>query len=249
MLVVYFDDSGSNKEGPVMVLAGFGAKATSWMRFSDEWQSALRENPCLAYFKIKEALRLEGQFGRYNPIQRDKRVFKLCSLIRKYAVFGVVGSFKWGDFHKAQAQFPKGTFRPYQCLFFGLMSAVVQDLLRTQTDAEIHFVFDQQGAAGHLAVKVFDAIRERLSPKEQRAVLGISHVDDKLVLPLQAADCLAWLMRRYAFEHRNSAPDLGDWKPDRACLEPLRSIPRLHTYYPLERFAKLIERYKAGSIA
>jgi hypothetical protein len=106
MLVAYFDDSGSGKEGPVMVLAGWIARFTPWMDFSDRWEELLNETPRLGYFKLKEAIRLEEQFGRLKPKQRNDRVFRFCSTIEKYAGLGIVASFRWDDLKTAQAECP-----------------------------------------------------------------------------------------------------------------------------------------------
>jgi hypothetical protein len=243
MLIAHIDDSGSNKQGPIMVLAGYVARLTRWMGFNEEWQTALDEKPKLAYFKIKEAIRLEEQFGRFKPEQRDDRVFKLCSIIQKYVDFGVVASFKWSVFQQAQSVAPRTFFQPYGTLFHGMMSGVLNRILDADPYARLLFVFDEQGAAGHLASKIFDAIFPELNPREQKALMGVSHLSDQDVLPLQAADCLAWLMRRHAQDHPNCDEDLADWEPPKPYLEPLRPIPRLHTYYPIERFRNILRMH------
>lgn len=241
MLIAHIDDSGSNKQGPVMVLAGYVSRLTPWMDFSQEWQTALDEKPRLAYFKIKEAIRLEEQFGRFKPEQRDERVFKLCSIIQKYVAFGVVASFRWSVFKQAQSEAPRLFFEPYVILFHGMMSGILNRIIDADRHARLLFVFDEQGAAGHLAIKAFDAIFSELNPTEQKAMMGVSHVSDQDILRLQAADCLAWLMRRHAQDHLNHEEDLADWEPPKPYLEPLRPIPRLHTYYPIERFRTVAE--------
>lgn len=227
-----------------MVLAGYIARLTPWTDFSQEWQIALDEKPKLAYFKIKEAIRLEEQFGRFKPEQRDERVFKLCSIIRKYVNFGIVASFKWSVFQQAQSEAPRYFFQPYGVLFHGMMSSVLNRILDADRYARIVFVFDEQGKAGHVAIKTFDAIFPDLNPREKKALMGVSHVSDLDVLPLQAADCLAWLMRRHAQEHPNHDEDLADWEPPKPYLEPLRQIPRLHTYYPIQRFRNILNMHK-----
>jgi hypothetical protein len=244
MLAAYIDDSGSEKQGPVMVLAGYVARFTRWMNFSDEWQTALDEQPKLAYFKLKEALRLEEQFGRLRPQQRDARVFKFCSIIRKYVDFGIVSSFRWADLEAVKKEFPEEfPLEGYSVLFNGTMSGVLNGILKDDPNARLLFVFDEQGTAGHLGTRIFDRMVDSLSPDEQKAIMGVSHVDDKTVFPLQAADTLAWLMRRHAFSNPNCANDLGDWRPEKPCLEPLRSIPRYHTHYPKKRFQSIFDMY------
>lgn len=228
-----------------MVLAGYVSTFTSWIDFSDDWQSALDETPRLSYFKMKEAFRLEEQFGRLRPQERDERVSKFCSIISKHVQFGVVASFKWKTLEVVKGEAPAVVLGlPYLMLLSGMMSTVMTHLFAMQSDPKVLFVFDEQGAAGHQAATTIDNIRGYFTPKEQRAFLGVSHLDDEVILPLQAADSIAWLMRRHAFEHPHCKADLADWEPQYKYLEPLRSIPRLHTHYPVERFRRITEMFE-----
>jgi hypothetical protein len=249
MLVAYLDDSGSNKEGPVMVLAGWVSRFIPWMDFSDEWQLVLDECPKLRYFKLKEAVRREEQFGRLSPKQRDERTLKFFSLIQKHVGFGVVASFRWSDLKIAQRECPPDmALDSYQVLFHGIMATVVYEVLRIDSNGRVLFVFDVQGGSGRNAEAVFNWVRPRLPERLRKAVIGISEVDDEIILPVQAADSLAWLMRRHADKNPRCTADLGDWRPMESYLEPLRSIPRIHTHYPLERLRKIIEDYKRGGV-
>lgn len=251
MLVAYFDDSGSQKQGPVMVVAGWVARVTPWIEFSDQWQALLDEKPGLGYFKLREASRCEEQFGRFRPKQRDDRVLKFLSLVRKYVAFGVVSSFNWSELKTAQKETTAMIFDPYQVLFHGIMATVVYEVLKIDPNARILFVFDIQGAAGRRAEMILERVLPILPPRLRNAVMGVSELDDKEILPLQAADALAWMMRRHAEKNPTCKPDLGDFFDYNVepYLEPLRGHPpRVHTHYPIARFRKMIADHNEGKV-
>jgi len=63
----------------------------------------------------------------------------------------------------------------------------------------IEFIFDQQEGLGEEARLFYEYIRET-QPRPVRKLLSKNPIfgDDKLVVPLQAADMLAWHLRRHA---------------------------------------------------
>jgi hypothetical protein len=79
VLQAFIDDSG-NGQPPVLVLAGFVARAESWATFADKWRAALGG---LAYFKMKECASLSGEFTNWTLLlTRPYRVverFQLAS--------------------------------------------------------------------------------------------------------------------------------------------------------------------------
>jgi hypothetical protein len=244
MFAAYLDDSGSQKEGPVFVMAGFVAGWSAWMSFSEEWQAALDKEPKLTYFKVKEAIRLEEQFGRFTERERDERCRELFSVIERNVDFGVVASMRWYGYEKVRKQYPTIPLFPYQLLVMGSMSTIMTQLFKAMPYPRIYYVFDDHKKEAPMAEESMDAILPLLLEKERQAHMGLSHMDDAEILPLQAADSIAWLMRRHVFENRNCAMDLGDWKPNKGFLNPLAKIPKLFTHYPEERLKRLFEMYE-----
>ena len=89
VLQAYIDDSGEQEEAvnPVFVLAGFIADSARWAAFLDEWNAALAASPSIAYFKMKEADRLDGEFDRHRrwtKSMRDEKMAVLLPIIQKH---------------------------------------------------------------------------------------------------------------------------------------------------------------------
>lgn len=254
MLAAHVDDSGSQGEGPVFVLAGYVADTDQWGRFSDQWQMSLDLSPKLSVFKIQQALRGEELWGRTKQTDREKRVKRFASIIQKHVQFGVSVSSGWDDLRRIQEEFfPKEElqrqhqkYHPYFILFHALMANVIHHLLRLKKNCQVDFVFDEQGALGHLAAEQFDWLVGTLPTHLAKYVAGRPiHRDDEKVLPLQAAHTLAWLIRRYADEN-NLTGDLSGWHPKESFLRKLRAgpVPMLYTWYPYERLAEFFNQAK-----
>ncbi len=80
----YFDDSGSDAGSQWYVLAGFIAPIEEWKSFSAKWRATLDKETSLRYFKMSEAMSLEGLFKRGWTIPlRDQRIFELAEIIEE----------------------------------------------------------------------------------------------------------------------------------------------------------------------
>jgi hypothetical protein len=88
--------------------------------------------------------------------------------------------------------------RPYLNLFYAVILKLAQWHHDDGVTLPVDYVFDNQGAIGAEAAIWYEHIKSWQKP-EITAVMGSSpkFEDDKLVLPLQAADMLAWHMRRH----------------------------------------------------
>jgi hypothetical protein len=247
MLAAHIDDSGSDGAGPVFVLAGYVADSNQWKRFSDQWQLALDLRPKLNPLKIQEALRFEELWGRSKQEDRDERLKRFASIIHKHVQFGIAISSGWDDLRRIKKEFfPKRKneqrFEPYIVLFHGLMASLAAHLVRQRIQQKVDFVFDEQGALGHIALGQFDRIVDTLPSELIKFVAGRPiHRNDEEVLPLQAAHTIAWLIRRYAYEN-NLTGDLSGWKPTQPYFEKLGKISMLYDWYPYERLAESFDQ-------
>lgn len=200
VLTGYFDDSGSEQKGPVFVLAGYMSVREVWEQFSCEWLACLRQNPPLEYFKMKEAKRLQDAFQGWAPEVRDARVSALTECILNQPIMtGMVFVLYWDDFRRAAAEHPEVTDNhPYDMLFHGIMNIATSLSVEKGLNHQIDFVFDEQGTVGERAILTYRHIRAMLPSAQVEKVIGSPRLaDDKVVLPLQAADFLAWQVRRY----------------------------------------------------
>jgi hypothetical protein len=196
----FLDDSGMG-QAPASVIGGFVSTPAKWETFSNDWQDALDMRPSIAYFKMKEANALRGQFKGWRIEQRDERIAFLFSIIEKHALFGVSSAVQhsmyqsiFGNMLNVQGY---NLQHPYFLLFHGVVTSIAQRLARIGHEEPVEFVFDSQPdqmpkmlQGWELFVAVSGNAHKHLLTKPP------TFQDDKLALPIQAADLHAWWVRK-----------------------------------------------------
>jgi len=198
MLQGYFDDSGSHDYGGPFVLGGYMLDAEKWCDFSDEWDKQLARSPAIEYLKMTEASERKGQFAGWNPLIRNCKLKELFEVIKTHDLDGFYCWLSWDDWNATIApQLIPPLRNPYGRLFYKMMDLLHYHSRRIGNTLPIDLDFDEQGSAGQLAIALYPLLKSAV-PAETAALMGRTPtlLDDKKVLPLQAADMLAWNMRR-----------------------------------------------------
>lgn len=236
MLVGYVDDSGSHPNNEnAFVLAGFISTSEKWANFSDEWEALCKQPPKTIDFKMKIAERLKGA-GTYwgqgteeELIQRrDMKLQALALLIRKYAICRIHAGLDWRNYRAfAQEKVPHEVDSPYFFLFWNLIAEIANHQERTGVKEKIDFVFDEQGTIGQTAVLWHSTLLTALPPFHQY-ILSSTPIfrHDSDVLPLKAADMLAWHMNRHVDEYVLADTDNPPLR--RSVLASLLELPNIH---------------------
>jgi hypothetical protein len=198
-LQVYVDDSASDEGDQRLFLAGYMNMADKWARFSEAWQEELRASPAIDYLKMSEANSLGGQFRGWDIPIKDEKLRGLARVIRHFEPASIHSSISRAEFKAIVSPVaPYGFNRPYFYCFHPIMVSLANSMLEFGLPrVPIDFIFDEQGAMGEEARFFYRIIRDG-QPAAVRSLLSRDPVfrDDKLVVPLQAADMLAWHVRR-----------------------------------------------------
>jgi hypothetical protein len=209
VLQAYIDDSGSEPQSPVFVLAGFVASATQWAAFSNDWQDVLDQEPKLAYFKATQAERLQDEFDRrkgWTSAKRKDRIISLARVIRKHIpekFFVAVGNRQFSKYMKG-IKVPRNYHAvdtPYFMLFYHIILCISAFHSLYRAIEPCDFIFDDQGSVGKQALSWWDFFKVHAkhgATFDFSPFLGSPPCfkDDKVFLPLQAADLFAWHVRR-----------------------------------------------------
>ena len=199
VLEAYVDDSASEHGDRRLFLAGYINTAEKWARFSDVWRDQLRASPSLAYLKMSEANNLSGQFRGWPRADCDEKLKGLARLIRHFeprSIHSSVSRIEFAEIIKPVA--PYGFSKPYFYCFQAIMIPLAYSQCESGGDrVPIDFIFDDQQGVGKEARFFYQLIREA-QPRAIQKLLSASPVfgNDKEIVPLQAADMLAWHVRR-----------------------------------------------------
>lgn len=198
MLQAFLDDSTSNTGDEAFFLAGYINTTEMWDEFSKVWNFVLKQHPSIDYLKMSEAESLRGQFRNWTREDRDAKILQLAQVIKlskPHFVFCCVSRSEYSETMAPVA--PHNLKNPYFMVFWGIIDSVSRYCQHDGSVLPVDFIFDNQGSMGDDAVLFYNETKNSMKPK-LRATLGSTPVfrDEKLVLPLQAADMLAWHVRR-----------------------------------------------------
>ena len=204
-LQAYTDDSGKLGDSPVCVLAGYISTAERWATFSNEWQAALHTPPKICYFKSTEAMHRQKQFQGFCETQRDQKLRDLVEVVRKYADAGIVSVIPTEPFKRLMAKWAEPYLRrPYFLLFHGIIAQFCLYAQEENQKDEIDFYFDTQDDEPAVIGDLQTSYRlfVEAAPPELKCFVGDPPMfrNEKKVLPLQAADLMAWHARRVYHE-------------------------------------------------
>lgn len=222
MLKAFIDDSGNDGKSPVFVLAGFVASAEAWETFSSDWGSALNPEGSfqMGVLKMADVYRNRVRGSRYyglSDAERDARLKSLIQIVNRHAMHGIVSVVPYELYNRIirgnfNLQSTTALDRPYFLSFFGVMARLFQITQSLKLDDKIDFIFDtQESESKALLRSEYDRFIS-LAPDNIASLSGgyPSFQNDEEALPLQAADMLAWHIRKYYVAYQSGKDPTQD---------------------------------------
>ena len=198
-LQAYTDDSASDVEDRRLFMAGYLNSAENWARFEASWAEELAASPSIQYLHMVEANNLRGQFRGWSQDQRNEKLQGLARVIRYFQPVSFEFSASRADYDGlVKPSSPQGIGALHFPCAFGVISTITRYLDREGVRTPVDFIFDRQDGVISDLLLFFDYMKRNL-PRGARKLINGSPIfrdDDKLVYPLQAADMLAWHLRR-----------------------------------------------------
>jgi hypothetical protein len=195
MIKAFVDDSGSDGESPWYVLAGYVGTVSDWIGFEPEWTAVMDAVPRIEYFKSSEAESLKGQFLGVDPTDRSRKIDALLEVIGRHAQRAIYVRTRQKDYNDIiKSNVPEVWDDAYFFLMPAFISSAIalEKYVGNQEPAE--FVLDNSQRLDRQAKKLRGQLLNL--PQFAGRTVDILFRDEKLFLPLQAADLLAWQVRR-----------------------------------------------------
>ncbi|MFT3806457.1 DUF3800 domain-containing protein [Arenimonas sp.] len=194
----YADDSGCISGDKRLFIAAYTASALDWALFSDAWYDELRAGRRIQYLKMSEAFSFAGEFKGWSEIERDEKLRGLQRVIRHFSPHSFhVSVGRGAEWDALKAVAPRGLGSANFLLNYLLVSSLAAQVGRLNDGSKIEFIFDSQDGVEDDMTLLFDHMKKDL-PKQTRDAIAHKPIfrDDKSYYPLQAADMLAWHLRR-----------------------------------------------------
>jgi hypothetical protein len=226
----FVDDSGSGGDSPWFVLAGYIGTVEQWDAFDEPWRRVLDGPPKLDYFKSSEAesLRADGQWAGITKDQRNQRITSLIEVIGQHTLRSMYVRVRQQDYDEVIKPYvPPEWDNAYYFLFTGIIAAGTSVEKYTGSSRPVEFFFDNTNRHEKKQSRVlYGQMAER--PQLSTRVVNVHYEDEKEFLPLQAADLLAWQVRR------RLCVDYEDPRPQfESALNCPPEKPFTHTLTPL----------------
>lgn len=221
-LQAFIDDSASDKGDKRLFMAGYLNRADKWALFSAAWNEELQSPPSIAYLRMVEANGLRGQFKGWTAESRDDKLRSLARVIKHFEPLSFQFTINRDEFFRIlKPVSPRGLGSPHFICSFSVIGGVVRFSASKRGNIPIEFIFDEQDGVDADLAMLFHEMIKSLPRSARRLISGVpSFQNDKEVLPLQAADMLAWHLRR---EH-----DEGITEPNALPMADLLRNPNAH---------------------
>jgi hypothetical protein len=193
----YIDDSGKD-DPPVFVLGGAAFATNRIAAFEQAWNDVLSASPAIPYFKMNEANAGRGTFQNMPRADRDAKVAALGEVLCGHAAATLAVIVRHEDYRRVFAgKMMQWMDRPYQMMFHSVIATAFK-LCREQNLSETaEFVFDRQRGHEEALQESYPAFRKSMEPALATFLPeNPRHADDKVEIALQAADMVAWHVRR-----------------------------------------------------
>jgi hypothetical protein len=242
MFKAYLDDSGTHGSSSVAVVAGYISTAIRWQSFNKEWRRLLHKER-VRFVHMADLESLRGQFSPEQGWTKERReaFLRRSSKIIVSRARGVVGSaVSIADWKKTMPQDLKKEFGgAYGWCAHECVVAWHQWRKEFAPNQRCQFVFETgTEGRGQVDRRMNELVK---SHQEFYGVVGYGF-NDKTLLPLHAADMIAYEIYREAENHYVK----GDRVPVRYSLALLMEglDKRYVTYWNEERMIDWIKRVR-----
>ena len=196
-LQAFIDDSASDSGDRRLYLAGYLNRADTWVRFSMAWREELHAAPAIDYLKMSEANALDGQFAGWATAARDEKLRGLVRVINHFKPLSFEFSVSREEYYRqVKPVAPRGLGNPHFVCCVGVVFGLARYVDSEKVKIPIDFIFDQQTGVSDDFVLFIDHMKTSLGKGARRLIASTTFADDKQFLPIQAADMLAWHLRR-----------------------------------------------------
>jgi hypothetical protein len=213
----YFDASGMGSKEPNLIIAGFLSSSEVWAEFADTWKAELDTPPRIDCFKFAK---------HYKDKRLEDKICNLTQIIRSFPLVRVNSYIDWGEFNqfiiktkdnKNVLKIPLGSYtleikksnkrrfdHPYWLCFHHIIVETIADQIKHNLKTPIEFIFDEEDALGLDCLMWYNYFKKYTFPKWVLPYLGSppSFKNDDKIMPLQAADLYAGLLRYSLIENQ-----------------------------------------------
>jgi hypothetical protein len=192
MFRAFFDESGTHKESPVMVIAGYVSKLNRLAEFEREWKEVLGEYNIKVFHMTDFLSSKHKDFRSFDDVTKERILTRLLEIIEGHIEQALIISLNLSDYDEVinTDWYKEKCGRPYSILVFGALLEIAGWAEMHSYKGGIDYVFER--GARHSG-EIYEQIRkvQKNARFKEFLHLGSFSFGGKEDMPLQAADILA----------------------------------------------------------
>ena len=246
MLVAYLDESGTAAASPTLWLAGYVAHAATWFEVSRLWRHALGRAGVPSLHMVDLAAGRKA-FKEWDSSRRRDLLAELIDILEANRVVGVGAGVEKVAYQRAivdsgflsSSQLTKGWWKtPYLIAFQDVLVECLTASEALPKSETLSVVVENQPEFSGRARLVFEQVRDKPHVPGPNRLASISFASKTEAIPLQAADLLAYELRKGHHQFTQS-----EGRPPRVSLQRLGKRVRSSRVHDAETLALFIESY------
>lgn len=184
----------------VVVVSGLLSNVECWLEFEKEWRSILTKYG-IDVFHRSELAAKKGKFKGWTEEKEIALLGELTTIIGRLAPFMISHGVRLGDFEEVKSELEDIKVSPYIYCCEQSITGInfLNNLIPFKEPIQI--CFDQGRKYGSETMQVFIEATSRAKSLSRYSIGGISFARKDVVVPLQAADFVAYEMYRHFVEH------------------------------------------------
>ncbi len=237
----HFDESTGNNS-PILVVAGFLSTDAQWNLFIKEWKEVLTEFRILA-FHMREFAHRTGEFRGMEEATRQQLLGRLLDVINQRVKLGFAAAVHVNEFESLFTGIDRTEIgSPYKLGCTANWLEVGEWAKKNHQVEPIDFCFDTGHSEKGEVQRSFRESKQNPAFVEHR--LGtIRFADDRLDVPIQAADIAAYELWRWLNEHFTEKTRHG-----RFPLQEIVKIPWTIREFDRSSFEEMLVQRKGGQV-
>jgi hypothetical protein len=230
MITGYFDDSQTAPDQKTPIVVGYLASQLQWQRFREQWAKLLERHDVPFHktlgVRVPHRVELENlteHFSHWDKARRDRFLQKAFPIIRKHTRTPIGHSVLRKDFEEAVPKpFQDGIGGPQGWCVYMLLWEVRRWCKLNKHNEPINFVCEQIHKKSASLIKEWYDVLYSDEANRREFRLGTLSFGDKRIMPLLAADFIAYDFGRYVLDDQ-----LGRTRGDvYDCLDLLLRRPK-----------------------
>jgi hypothetical protein len=141
-----------------------------------------------------------SMFYRWSPQERDDKLLLLARTVNQHAILSIQTIVRPEQYREIVGNMTGE--RVYYFLFYSVIAELIKRLDRLKLQDKFEIYFDRQGDESVDKLRAgFQEFIADAAPEIKARVAEPEFKDDRDITPLQAADLIAWHVRRNIYDH------------------------------------------------